>query len=153
MAPRHGPGHCPRSNRALWREGTEVVELQLAAPTLAETAAAETEALLARSREMARAWAACGGRRVTALDRAVPGPTPATPERAPVAEAPRARRPGSLKLNTAVYTPMAVPDLSELPADDLSWLPAGVERIAFGHDDRGDAVDVADLRRHAAEER
>ena len=139
--------------RALWREGTEVVELQLAAPTLAETAAAETEALLARSREMARAWAACGGRRVTALDRAVPGPTPATPEPAPVVEAPRARRPGSLKLNTAVYTPMAVPDLSELPANDLSWLPAGVERIAFGHDDRGDAVDVADLRRHAAEER
>jgi S-DNA-T family DNA segregation ATPase FtsK/SpoIIIE len=147
--------------RALWREGAEIVELQLAAPTSAETPAAETEALIAHVSDMARAWSSGVSRRVTALERATAGAeakpgviattndasTPAGPQATQTTA--RGKRPGGLNVSAAPYTPMVVPDLSTLPADDLSWLPVGVERIAFanGADGERNAVEVEPLRR------
>ncbi len=44
--------------------------------------------------------------------------------------APRSRG-VSLNVTMATYTPLEVPDLSALASEDLSWLPAGVERVEF----------------------
>ncbi len=143
--------------RALWREGTEIVELQLAAPTSAENPAAEAEALCATAQAMAVAWGASARTRLTALDRLRRGkgetPSPAElidvgPSEAEVRAA-RSRRPLGLNVNTAAYIPMDVPDLTAVAGDDLAWLPPGVERIVFDADGAAGtvAIDAASLGR------
>lgn len=137
--------------RALWREGAEMFELQLAAPTTAETPAAETEALAALTDAMTRAWTLSAGTRVTVLDRAQ-AVQPATVTRSesrdaerpaePVLQPVKGRRPAGLNVNVATYTPLDVPDLSALGEDDLSWLPAGVERIEFQGATEAPAVSI-----------
>ena len=152
--------------RALWREGAEMFELQLAAPTTAPTSAEETETLTATAFAMA---AGGGVRPETALDRwrarsvaadgsnaepAVDTDALGARLNARLAQNSGARRgaaaPFALPTAAVPYTPLAVPDLTTLAADDLSWLPPGVERIEFQTD--ADAPSVAidlDLLRRA----
>ncbi|MBL8097280.1 MAG: DUF87 domain-containing protein [Anaerolineales bacterium] len=143
--------------RALWRDGAEVFELQLAAPTSADTPAAETEALTARAEAMAFGWATGGGRRRTALDRsrdsaAEGSATDGAPDEDSVARAsqsPLKERGVGLNISLATYTPLDVPDLNALPSDDLSWLPDGVERVEFqaAAEAAPVSIDLAGLRR------
>ncbi|HRE27667.1 MAG TPA: FtsK/SpoIIIE domain-containing protein, partial [Anaerolineales bacterium] len=152
--------------RALWREGAEMFELQMAAPTTAATSAEETEMLAATALAMA---AASGGYwRETAFDRwrargdradgSITEPAVDTDAlgarlNARLAQNSGARRGGAASFGlptTAVpYTPLEVPDLTALAADDLSWLPPGVERIEFQTDAEAPpvAIDLDLLRR------